>query len=124
MGSRLDWDNYKYHYRQLVLDRLAGFGLKTERTIAVEQLITPKDLENRTGARRGALYGLSSNNPLAAFRRPPPQDPHIENLYYCGGTTHPGGGVPMVMLSGRNAARLVSDDLRRNRPDAVPNDFR
>lgn len=115
VDARIDWDSFKYHYRQLVLDRLAGFGLNINGCIAVERLITPKDLEIRSGARRGALYGLSSNNLFAAFRRPTPRDPHFQNLYYCGGTTHPGGGVPLVMISGRNAAHMVAEDHRRNR---------
>ncbi|MBL8155154.1 MAG: phytoene desaturase [Anaerolineae bacterium] len=102
-----DWREAQQSYREVVLDRLREYGLDIRRSIRVERILTPADLETMTGARRGALYGSSSNNPLAAFLRPHNQDPLIRNLYYAGGTTHPGGGVPMVTLSGKLAARLI-----------------
>jgi phytoene dehydrogenase-like protein len=61
------------------------------------------------GAWRGALYGASANNKFSVFRRPHNRSP-IRNLYLAGGTTHPGGGVPMVMLSGKVAAELLAQD--------------
>jgi phytoene dehydrogenase-like protein len=64
-----------------------------------------------TGARRGALYGASSNYRLAAFRRPHNRAPDVGGLYFAGGTAHPGGGVPMVALSGQVAARMALADL-------------
>jgi phytoene desaturase len=73
----------------------------------IEKTITPIELEALTGARRGALYGASSNSMFAAFRRPPNQSPEVRGLYLAGGTAHPGGGVPMVMLSGAAAARKI-----------------
>ncbi|GIV81788.1 MAG: hypothetical protein KatS3mg051_1142 [Anaerolineae bacterium] len=88
--------------------QLATFGLRPE--VVTEQMLTPLDLQRLTGARRGALYGLSSNSPWTAFRRPHNRAPDVRGLYFAGGTTHPGGGVPMVMLSGRLAARLVLAD--------------
>lgn len=102
-----DWAEAQHRYREVVLERLRDYGLDIRRSIRVERILTPADLERMTGARRGALYGSSSNNPLAAFLRPQNQDPHIGNLYYAGGTTHPGGGVPMVTLSGKLAAKLI-----------------
>ena len=48
---------------------------------------------------------------MAAFERPKNRDAAVRGLYYVGGTTHPGGGVPMVMLSGRLVASYVGDDL-------------
>jgi phytoene desaturase len=106
-NSQTDWNQYKHEYRQKILEQLTVYGLNVDRKITFEKIYTPLDIESQTGARRGALYGLTSNTRLAAFRRPHNRDPHIRNLYFCGGTTHPGGGVPMVMLSGRNAAALV-----------------
>ena len=59
----------------------------------------------------GALYGLSSNSRWTAFRRPHNRAENIQRLYFAGGTTHPGGGVPMVTLSGKVAAGLILADL-------------
>ncbi len=103
--------------RDRVLDRLGAFGLDPRGRIAVERRWTPADLA-RTGAWRGALYGRSSNERLSAFRRAPNRSPHVRGLWQAGGTTHPGGGVPMVMLSGRRAARLAAAELGLRAPEA------
>ena len=94
-------------YRDRVLATLARFGLDVRERIVVEEMVTPADLARQTGSWRGALYGASPNNALAAFRRPPVRDPQVRGLYFAGGTTHPGGGVPMVTLSGRLAAQTI-----------------
>ncbi|MGF1506217.1 MAG: phytoene desaturase family protein, partial [Anaerolineae bacterium] len=97
--------------RDLILKCLAGWGHDLTGRIAAEHMLTPVDIERLTGARFGALYGASSNNRWAAFRRPHNRAPDIKGLYFAGGTTHPGGGVPMVALSGKVAADLVLQDL-------------
>jgi phytoene desaturase len=109
VGKHFDWNQEANKYRNLIFERLAGFGLDVVEKIRFEKQITPLDLEQLTGARRGALYGTSSNNRWAAFRRPPNNDPYIQGLFYAGGTTHPGGGVPMVTLSGKVAAEMTLD---------------
>ncbi len=100
----IDWTAY----RERVLAKLAEFGLTP--AIRVERAFTPADFERLTGARRGALYGTSSNDRFGAFRRPHNRAPDVRGLYFAGGTTHPGGGVPMVTLSGQVAARMVLAD--------------
>lgn len=112
LGNNFDWKNQAGAYRQQILARLADFGFDVRPHIEVERMITPADLANRTGAWRGALYGLSSNTPLTAFRRPHNRAGDVPGLYFVGGTTHPGGGVPMVMLSGRVAAGMVLEDMK------------
>jgi phytoene desaturase len=108
LGARWDWTQGIDAYREVVQERLARFGLQPQ--VVAEQVLTPLDLQRLSGARRGALYGLSSNSPWTAFRRPHNRAPDVRGLYFAGGTAHPGGGVPMVMLSGRVAARLVLAD--------------
>jgi phytoene desaturase len=97
-------------YRDLVLDRLASLGFDVRSRIRAEHVLTPPYLAQLTGAWRGALYGHSFNNPLASFQRPHNRCPDVRGLYFAGGTTHPGGGVPMVTLSGKTAARMVLQD--------------
>ncbi len=106
-GQNTDWRSYAKKYQKVILDRLKVFGLDVEGKILSEHILTPVDLERLNGARQGALYGTSSNNRLAAFRRPHNRSPDIKGLYFCGGTTHPGGGVPMVMLSARSVSHLL-----------------
>jgi phytoene desaturase len=106
-----DWRAHEQQYRDRVLARLAALGLDVRGRIRREERLTPLDLERMNGARRGALYGQSSNDRLSALRRPHNRAADVRGLYFAGGTTHPGGGVPMVTLSGKVAARMLLSDL-------------
>lgn len=110
VGPGFDWEQQAPAYREQVLARLAAFGLDVRGNIRAEQMLTPLDLARQSGAWRGALYGLSSNYVFSAFRRPHNRAPDVKGLYFVGGTTHPGGGVPMVMLSGRLGAQMAMRD--------------
>ena len=112
LGTGFDWAQQEAAYRTLVLETLARFGLDIRTRIRSEHRLTPADISRLTGAWRGALYGISSNQALNAFRRPHNRCPDVRGLYFAGGTTHPGGGVPMVTLSGKVAAELVLADTR------------
>ena len=111
LGEHFDWATQAADYRERVLAALGRFGFDLRGRFLSERMLTPVDLERMSGARRGALYGLSSNDRFNALRRPHNRAPDIRRLYFAGGTTHPGGGVPMVTLSGKVAARLALEDL-------------
>jgi phytoene desaturase len=111
LGPGFDWRTRRAAYRDLVLAQLARFGIDVSAQIAVERVLTPLDLEARTGSWRGALYGELFDSPWVAFRRPTSRAGDIRGLYLAGGTVHPGGGVPMVALSGRLAAQAILADL-------------
>ena len=68
---------------------------------------TPAGLAERFPGSRGALYGAASNGMWSAFRRPANRVPRIEGLFLASGSAHPGGGVPLAILSGRAAARQL-----------------
>ncbi len=93
--------------REAVLARLDHAGLDVRRRIRVERIISPRDLEQRYNSNRGSIYGISSNSPRAAFLRPANKVSRVPGLYLCGGAAHPGGGVPLVLLSGMHAANAV-----------------
>jgi len=80
--------------------------------VRVERRFTPRDLQETYGGHRGAIYGFSSNTRTTAFMRPGNRDRAIARLYYAGGSVHPGGGVPLVTLSGLAAADCLAQDLR------------
>jgi phytoene desaturase len=111
LGAGFDWTAQAVAYREKVLRRLANFGLDLRGKIKTEEMLTPADLARLTGAWRGALYGASPHSPLTAFRRPHNRAPGVRGLYFAGGTTHPGGGVPMVMLSGQVVAEMIAKDI-------------
>jgi phytoene desaturase len=112
LGPQYDWGTQTVAYRDLVLARLADFGFDVRDAIRVEHILTPSNIARLTGAYRGALYGTTNNGLLAALRRPHNRCPDVHGLYFAGCTTHPGGGVPMVALSGKTAAQMlmVSED--------------
>ena len=96
-----------------MLAALAGYGFDVRARLRSEVLLTPQDIERLTGGWRGALYGISSNQALNAFRRPHNRCADVQGLYFAGGTTHPGGGVPMVTLSGKVAAEMILADSQQ-----------
>ena len=110
VDARYAWESQAGAYREQVLARLAAFGVEVRDRIRSEVLLMPDDLQAMSGAWRGALYGASANSKFTAFRRPHNRCPDVRGLYFAGGTTHPGGGVPMVTLSGGVAAKLVLAD--------------
>lgn len=112
LDDRYDWHINQQKYRDQVLQKIAKFGFDVRDHIVTEQILTPVDLAEGSGAWRGALYGASPNSRWAAFKRPHNRA-NIPGVYFVGGTTHPGGGVPMVTLSGKVAAMLVLEDLAR-----------
>ncbi|MDQ2798416.1 MAG: phytoene desaturase family protein, partial [Armatimonadota bacterium] len=112
LSQAFDWQAEAPRYRDLVLTKLERMGLTGLRDrILVEQLWTPLDLQRRYGAYRGAIYGLSSNGWRQGFLRPPQGSPDVRGLYFVGGSTHPGGGVPLCALSGTNAAKRIAGDF-------------
>ena len=68
---------------------------------------SPRDLATETGTPDGAIYGDAPHGRLGTLRRPGPLSGTLRGLVRVGGTVHPGGGVPLVMLSGLTAARLI-----------------
>lgn len=119
--SCFDWRSQASSYSHVVLDRLATvFDLDVRGRIRTQRILTPRDLEALTAARRGALYGQSSNDRMAAFRRPHNRSAAVKGLYFAGGTTHPGGGVPMVTLSGKVAAGMVLADSSESAKIVIP----
>jgi phytoene desaturase len=94
--------------RRQVLDRLALSGFEDlEEKITSETVITPETFLQRFYTNRGSIYGVSSNSRYAAFLRQPNRSRELKGLYFAGGSAHPGGGIPLVLLSGKHAATLL-----------------
>jgi phytoene desaturase len=103
-----DWEEQSRRTRVAVLHRLEeALGKSIDSAIVEEDVLTPPQIEEQTGSRAGSLYGISSNTPMAAFLRHPNRSRRFPGLYLCGGSAHPGGGLPMVLLSGKIASDLV-----------------
>jgi phytoene desaturase len=112
-NASIDWSQIAESYAEQIAQQLECYGLTDLRQhIVTQKVITPIDLEQMYGAPGGAIYGLASNTITSAFVRPTQQDAKIKGLFYCGGGTHPGGGVPLALLSGKHAAQLVTNMLK------------
>jgi phytoene desaturase len=101
-----DWDKLIEEARKNILQKLSR-KLKTDIAdlIISESILDPRSVESRTSSYQGSIYGTSSNSRFAAFLRHANRSSKIKNLYFCGGSVHPGGGIPLCLLS----AKIVSD---------------
>ena len=97
--------------RKVVLDRLKQLGFDIADQIEVEQIYTPEDFCALYASNQGSIYGVSSNRKTTAFRRLPNRSRLLDGLYFAGGSVHPGGGIPLVILSGKMAATLIAEEL-------------
>lgn len=104
-----DWQSERARMRAAVLKRLSiALEREIEPLIEYESGFDPPDIEKNTGAAYGSLYGISSNTKLAAFLRHPNRSRRYKGLFFCGGSAHPGGGMPLAVLSGGLAAGLAA----------------
>lgn len=103
-----DWPAIIAHTRQHILAKLSRL-LQTDiaALIRTEAILDPIRIEQRTSSAQGALYGTSSNNPMAAFLRHPNFSSRIGHLYFTGGSVHPGGGIPLCLYSSEIVASLI-----------------
>ncbi|MEO1448924.1 MAG: 1-hydroxycarotenoid 3,4-desaturase CrtD [Bacteroidota bacterium] len=106
-----DWAVLKTRARAFILDKLEKMmDMELRSHIQVEETLDPTTIASRTSSHQGALYGNSSNNMLAAFLRHPNFSRKLKGLYFCGGSVHPGGGIPLCLLSAKITADLVRAD--------------
>lgn len=107
--STVDWrrPGLAETYADRLLDVLARRGFDVRERLLFREIRTPADLERDTASPGGAIYGTVSHG-LRGLLRPPNRGP-VDGLYLVGGSTHPGGGLPMVALS----ARIVADMIGR-----------
>ncbi|WP_223700732.1 phytoene desaturase family protein [Sutcliffiella deserti] len=101
-------------YKKQIYTTLESHGLSINANLKVEKIITPQDIQSKFGAFKGSLYGAASNRKRDAFFRPRNKARDIGNLYFVGGSTHPGGGSPMVTLSGINVANTIAQVWENN----------
>ncbi|MBV9172763.1 MAG: phytoene desaturase [Chloroflexi bacterium] len=104
----LDWDSagLASGYEDRIMSLLAARGMPVRERLLFSEVITPADLERRTGAPGGAIYGGALHGLRRTFTRPRNQS-RVRGLYLVGGSTHPGGGLPMVARSAAITAQLI-----------------
>jgi len=102
------WNELILEARTNILNKISRIlGKEIEKNIVCEQILDPRSIESKTGSYQGSLYGNSSNNQFSAFLRHPNFSSKIKGLYFCGGSVHPGGGIPLALLS----AKIIDQDF-------------
>lgn len=103
-----DWETAKQKARAAIIEKLNRI-LQTdiEPLIEAEEILDPIMIEEKTASYQGSLYGSSSNSKLAAFLRHPNFTSTIKALYFCGGSVHPGGGIPLCLKSAKIVSELI-----------------
>lgn len=107
-----DWDTFIAEAKTNILQKIKRV-LKVDvgNLILTEQILDPRSIETKTSSFAGALYGNASNNKYAAFLRHKNFSSKIAGLYFCGGSVHPGGGIPLCLNSAKIVSQLISEDL-------------
>jgi phytoene desaturase len=104
----IDWEARReelgeWVVRELEVRGLTGLGSD----VVCRKVFTPLDFARRDRSSHGALYGWASHRIATSFFRPPLRSPLDPRLHFVGGTTHPGGGIPLVLLSARMTVEKI-----------------
>ena len=112
LSGKVNWKKAKKAFREKILDSLSAIGMDDIRErIVYERIVTPDEWEDEFALEKGATFGLSPTLLQSAAFRPPNKDPKIKNLYFVGASTHPGSGLPIVILSSKLLEMRIRKDF-------------
>jgi phytoene desaturase len=122
LRAGLDWGRESGRLRDaLVADLERTFGLAgLDASVRVEHRMTPDDFARELGAVDGNAFAVEPTLHQSAYFRAPNRDRGLAGLYHVGGGTHPGAGIPGVLLGAEVTAGLVLADARRRSRAGVP----
>jgi phytoene desaturase len=113
-----DWQSIIQKARRRVINRLEGMGIHDfEKNLLSEVIYSPQDWQNLYNLEKGAAFGLSHNFTQVGYLRPRNRHSRLHNLYFTGASTHPGTGLPIVLLSARLTTERIFKEMRE---PAVP----
>lgn len=116
-----DWELWKEKARSAVIRRLKQQGLEDiDSHIKFEICFTPESWENTCNISRGSVFGSIGHNIFQmGYFRPHNRHDKYKNLYFVGGSTHPGNGIPNVLISAKLVSeRILKEDLSTNKNDS------
>ena len=107
-----DWDALKARARSTVLARLKEIGVNDlEQHIKFEVSYTPRNWQTLYNLEKGAAFGLSHNFTQVGYLRPRNRHARLHNVYFAGASTHPGTGLPIVLLSARLTTERILKEI-------------
>lgn len=103
-----NWKQIIETTRQTIVKKLSSqLGTEIETLIVEEAVMDPLFLDEKLNSYKGSIYGYSSDTRMAAFKRQPNAMRKLKGMYFCGTSAHPGGGVPVCLLS----AKICSEEI-------------
>jgi len=103
-----DWDELIRISRKNIIEKLSrNLGKDISQLISCESVLDPRGIDSKTFSYQGSLYGSSSNSQFSAFLRHANFSTGIKGLYFAGGSVHPGGGIPLALLSAKIVDNLI-----------------
>ncbi len=103
-----NWNKQTTYIREKIISKInKNLNTNIQNHIEVEMVLTPEQIEYQTSSYQGSLYGTSSNNKFSAFLRHPNFSNQLKNLFFCGGSVHPGGGIPLSLLSAKIVTKFT-----------------
>ena len=107
-NSGQDWEILIEKARGNIIKKLSkNLGEDVSRLIVYESVLDPRSIDSKTFSYTGSLYGSSSNSQFSAFLRHANFSSKIKGLYFAGGSVHPGGGIPLALLSAKIIQGLI-----------------
>jgi len=108
-----DWNALVAQSRKRMIKKLNSIlNTDIEPHIVFEDVLDPPKVSTESGAAFGAVFGNSSNSMFSAFLRHPNFSSKLENLFFCGGTAHPGPGIPLCLLSAKIVSNLIEEKFK------------
>ncbi|MDZ7361488.1 MAG: phytoene desaturase family protein [candidate division KSB1 bacterium] len=113
LAGKIAWRSEAQPFSEKILKFLEeNFGLQDLRAnLEVSEIFTPEDFRQRRNSYLGTPWGLEPKLTQTAYFRPHNRSEEIRNLYFVGGGTHPGAGLPGVLLTAEATEKLVIEDL-------------
>ena len=118
-AAKEDFFEKENQIKRLIFDKINRIlGIKIEDLIEVEHRFYPDDFIKRYNIKYAATFGLAHTFTQSAFFRPANIDTRINNLYFVGASTQPGGGLPPVLAGSRIVADLIEERSGNLRPSS------
>ena len=109
-NTNQNWDSEIKVLKKAVIEKIEKIlKIEIKDKLIEEKIYSPVDLDKNTNSYLGSLYGTSSNDMFSSFLRHPNFSKKLKNVFFCGGSVHPGGGIPLCILSSKIISDLIEN---------------
>jgi phytoene desaturase len=110
-----NWQEIAQKFRAIIVEKISKtLNCNIEELIEIEKIMDPILIDSNTASYQGSLYGTSSNSKFSAFLRHPNFSKKYKNLFFVGGSVHPGGGIPLCLKSAAITSKIIEQQLTKN----------